>query len=228
MSLPGALAKLQKRGADLYLEAAQFFSENNLIRETWIEMSRDLERQAASLKSLPASFWGRLRADEATLGAALELCSAPQASPRWESRALTHCFTRTLDFEEPLILRTYVPLTRVLRTEWTDHALDFYIMVKAHVARLTRIIETFSADPSLTQRAAHLMQSFEREVQGPALPSHTRAESRPGVRPKVKPAHAQEQAGPRHSLTQRGKSLGKRSKPLVKKIEIPRRSARRG
>ncbi len=231
MSLPGALAKLQKKGTDTYLQAAQFFSENNLIRETWIEMSRDLERQAASLKSLPAAFWTRLKADEATLNAALELWSAPQASQPWESKALTHCLTRMLEFEEPLILRTYVPLIRVLRTEWTDRALDFYIMVKAHVARLTRIIEPFSGDPALTQRAANLMQVFEREVQVPAAPSHPRPDrsmNRPKAPARDKPAHDQESGRPLRSLAGRGKGLGKRSKPLVKKIEIPRRQARRG
>ncbi len=234
MSLLGALAKLQKRGSELYLQASQFFSENNLIRETWIEMSRDMEQQTASLKGLPGSFWSRSKLDETTLDAALELCSAPQVHKPWENEALRHCFSRTLDFEEPLILRTYVPLIRVLRTEWTDHALDFYIIVKAHVARLTRIVEPFSGDPVLTQRATHLMETFEREVQVPAMAAllHTRAQAKaaahPKVQPKEKQAHAHQASSSMRPLSGRAKTLAKRPKTLVKKIELPRRRARRG
>jgi hypothetical protein len=230
MSLHGALAKLQRRGAELYLEASQFFSENNLIRETWVEMARDMEQQAESLKNLPGPFWTRLKTDEATLNAALELSSAPHTAKPWESKALRHCFARTLDFEEPLILRTYVPVIRLLRTEWTDHALDFYIIVKAHITRLTRTIEPLSGDPILTQRALNLMAEFEREVQ---LPSHPVLQTRPKIaaRPKVsareKQPHAAESASPIRPLSERSKGLGKHPKPLVKKLELPRRRARR-
>jgi hypothetical protein len=226
MGLHGALAKLQKRGADLYLQASQFFSENNLIRETWVEMARDMDNQAASLKTLPAGFWTRLKEDEVTLTAALELCSSEDATRHWENKGLRHCFTRTLDFEEPLILQTYVPLIRVLRTEWTNRALDFYILVKAHVTRLTRIIEPISGDPALTRRALNLMETFEREVQIPA--AQQRNEGRNAAQkphPKGKQPHAHESASPLRPLSERSK--GKHAKPLVKKIELSRRRASR-
>ena len=154
-----------------------------------------MEQQAASLKSLPGSFWTTTengRGDPERRARAL-LGSA--ASPAMGKQGAPHCFARTLDFEEPIILRTYVPLIRLLRTEWTDHALDFYIIVKAHVARLTRIIEPLSGDPSLTQRAPNLSAEFEREVQRPLHPvlqARPKTAARPEGAPREKQPHAAE------------------------------------
>ncbi len=222
MSLAGALAKLQKKGVDLYIHISQFFSENSLIRASWVEMAGDLDRQAEGLKRLPGSFWNRLKADPGT-SAALELCANPDFGHKCDNRRLSYCFSHTLDFEEPLILRAYVPLIRVLRTEWTDQALEFYIMVKAHLARLTRLIEPFADDPVLIQRANDLLRRFEHEVQEPAVPQAALSKH---VAQKIAAARSKKKAVGERTAAH-GRSRHQRAKAIVKKLEIPRRRARR-
>jgi hypothetical protein len=233
MTSLGALVKLQKRGAELYVQVAQFFRENNLIHDTWMSMAQDLERQEASLRDLPSSFWVRMKTDEESLLRSIQQCAVPRpGSPAWAGRSLNECFARTLDFEEPLILRAYVPLIRTLRTDWTGHALDFYIIVKAHVARLYRIIQPTSGDSLLIQRAANLLATFEREVQLPVSVSPTtvsplrRSETLHGRQAKsAKPRH--ESASPLRPIRERKTRIAKRAKSLVKKLELPRRRVRR-
>ena len=221
MSLLGALAKIQKNGVDMYLQMSQRFGENALIRSEWVEMARDLERQTASLKSLPGAFWNSLKADQITLNAAAELCSKKDTS--CSDRSLHGCFATALDFEEPIILRTYVPLIKVLRTgSWTDRGLDFYILVKAHIARLTRFIEPFSGDPTTVQRAHNLLAQFEREVQQPSIPTASSQVKAAAKRPK-RARHA-EPSKPIHARVSRTKTAT-RPKRLVKKLSMPRRRA---
>jgi hypothetical protein len=224
MGLSSALAKLQKNGMDLYVQMSQFFGENSVVRAGWIEMARDLEQQAAALKILPGSFWTHLKPDEATLKAALELCSSENVRSSGD-RSLSGCFAAALGFEEPLILKTYVPLIRVLRTEsLTERGLDFYILVKAHVARLTRLIEPYSADPALVQRVHDLLETFEREVQRPPVPvgaHQVKGAAKRSKRPRHEPSTRI------HVRTAQRPQKVARPKRLVKKLGLSRRQAQR-
>jgi hypothetical protein len=237
MSLKGAFAKVQNAGEQFYLKLAQLFEENPLIRESWAAMAQDMELQAAGLEGLPSRFWSTLKSDEEATLAAIRECPSPQTLDIKEDKSLHHCFICSLDIEEPLILRAYVPVIRLLRTEWSGHALDFYILVKSHLTRILRIIQPFSIDPVLHQRVQELQQRFEFEVQRPALVKAVPKQR--DVRKKVgkisraaagaksrkgKPAvRAPKRALP---LAKRVQQIAKRSKPLVRKIEMTRRRAR--
>jgi len=230
MNLHGSITKLQSSGARLYVELAQYFKENNLIRDIWLEMARDKEQQVGSLKSLPRSFWSELRERADGLLAAVQSCLPLAECSKDEERSLHKCFTKTLNFEEPIILKVYAPLIRQLRTEWTDHALDFYIMVKAHVARLLRVVQSFSGDPVLVQRAATMLQYFEKEVQTPETPmvADIRKVSKKTVSKKARRGARKTQAEAASRplpLGTRTKSITAHSKPLS--IELHRRRARR-
>src|SRR5207249_9011641 len=73
------------------------------------------------------------------------------------------------------ILFPYTTLFRS-RKEWTDQALDFYILVNAHLTRLARLIGSTSGDPVLIKRCSDLVLQFERATQVP--------QSEPSVTPK--------------------------------------------
>lgn len=236
MNLHGSISKLQNSGARLYVEVAQCFKENNLIRDIWLEMAHDKEQQVASLRSLPRSFWIELKKQEDGLLEATQSCLQFAERSKDEERSLKKCFTETLEFEEPIILKVYAPLIRQLRTEWTDHALDFYIMIKAHVARLLRVVQSFSGDPILVQRASTLLQNFEKEVQAPEVPpvpvvlstsrkAASRKHGQDAHRAPTRKAQAHA-AGRSLSLGKRTKSVTPRAKPFVKNIELRRRRAR--
>jgi hypothetical protein len=238
MSLKGAFARVQKAGSQFYLKLAEFFEENALIRETWVAMAQDVEQQAASLEVLPKRFWIAFKKNEEALLVAVRSCAALEAIDKKDDRSLHACFARTLNLEEPLILNTYVPLIRLLRTEWFDHGLDFYVMVKSHVARITRIIQPFSVDPILLQRVQNLQQRFELEVQAPIIPAAPPKKkllrkqkvhaSRSAAARKPRKAMAASRAA-KHplSLRKRVPALAKRAKPMVAKLDIARRRARR-
>ncbi len=236
MNLQGSIANLQNSSARLYVEIAQCFKENSLIRDIWLEMARDKEQQGASLKSLPPQFWSACKKREEGLSEALQSCRPLTQCSGSEEHSLRQCITKTLEFEEPVILKVYAPLIRQLRTEWTDRALDFYIMVKAHVARLLRVVLSFSGDPILVQRAGNLLQSFEKEVQTPAsreVPAKNAAlkklplKKHPEQSRKASSRNAQLQAQSRSMVKgKRAQSAPPRSKPLVKNIELRRRRAR--
>ena len=236
MSLHGSIAKLQSGGARLYLAIAQCFEENNLIRDIWLDMARGKEQQTASLDSLPPSFWRKLGEQEEALTEAIKSCLplAGCSSPDAEDHGLKKCLTKTLDFEEPGILKVYAPLIRQLRTEWTDRALDLYIMIKAHVAKLLRVIQSFSGDPALLQRAGALLREFEKEVQvsdpsvivAGASPRHKVAAQR-HAKETVKDSRRVAKAKPpsrSRSLIKRAKSISPRAKPLMKNVEVRRRA----
>lgn len=237
MSLKGAFAKVQKSGGEFYLKLAQLFEENPLIREAWAAMAHDMELQAASLEGLPWRFWSMLRSDEEATLAAIHECPSPKAIEIKEDRSLHHCFVCSLDIEEPLILRAYVPIIRLLRTEWSDRALDFYIMVKSHMARILRIIQPFSIDPVLLQRVQNLQQRFEFEVQSPVVmevaPMQKAARKKPRAASKAKTGAPSRKgkAAARSAkrallLAKRAQQIAKRGKPMVRKLEIAPRRAR--
>lgn len=243
MNLWGPLKKLQKRCSSLYLLLAQRFSTNSLIRDSWATMAQDLDQQAASLRALRPSFWKQLKKQEKGL-----LTAIKQVSSQFEKDRLDHpsewslhdCLARTLDFEEPIILQIYAPLIYRLRTQWTERDLGFYVLVNAHVTRLTRLVQPFSGDPTLTQRSIDLLLRFEREVQRPQpepaakkkkakkKARRSRQPARPALKRARKAAVRLRMLAKRpRPLVKRAKVLAKRSKPLVKNIKLARRRARR-
>ncbi len=238
MSLKGAFAKIQNSGGQFYLKLAQSFNENPLIRDTWAAMAQDLELQAASLNRLQPRLWKMLRTEEEALLALLKDRSILQSLGNNEDRSLHSCFTHSLDFEEPLILGAYVRLIRLLRTEMSDQAIDFYIIVKSHIARISRMIQPFSVDPTLLQRAQNLQQHFEFGVQSPPAKQaeaqkqvqhkKKRKLSRAPETRKSRNTRVESRAAKRtHPLSERVQRIAKRAKPLVRKMEIQRRRVRR-
>ncbi len=234
MSLKAALARVQHTGGHFYLKVAETFSENPLMREAWITLSQDMELQAKSLEGMPSGFWKVLKPEEqAHLGVVKE-CSLGQLTETKEDRSLHNGLVRSLNLEEPLILRAYVPLIRLLRTEWSDRALDFYIIVRSHVTRISRMVQLFSIDPALLQRVQNLQQQFDYEVQ--TQPAQELALKRELSRKKnFSPARTHAVRKPKKArssklqlpLSERVQRIAKRAKPLVGKIEMTRRRARR-
>ena len=238
MNLRGSLVKLQRCGANFYSELARNFHENLLIREAWVTLSQDLEQHYSSLRTLPPSFWKHLKPEETSLREGVTGCSALKGVGEQRDTSLHGCCVSTLAFEEPLSLGVYAPLVRAIRKEQTQRALDFYILVKAHITRLTRTIQLFSGDPLLIRRSMLLLESFEKEVQGPAVPlmkPRKRAKKKSSVRKSQRISItrrirrrlriARAIRAPR-VLGKRAKALAKRAKPLVGKIKIGRRRAR--
>ena len=56
-----------------------------------------------------------------------------------------------------------------MRKNWTGQALNFYIMVKAHIVGIKRVAEAFSGDPMVMRHATLLFQRFEKEIQEPEV-----------------------------------------------------------
>ncbi len=237
MNLRGSIARLQNSGTRFYVAIAQCFSENRLVRDVWLEMAHDEEQQAASLRSLPQGFWSELRHREQGVLEALQACLPVCRSSTHDDHSLQKCLAKTLEFEEPVILKVYSPLIRQLRTEWTNQALDFYIMVKAHLARLLRVIQLFAGDPLLVQRVELLLQNFEKEVQKPESPPVTGQTL--ALRRATQGRHAEKarKISARKAqvlkknrplpLAKRAKTIQPRSKSLVKNLELRRRRVRR-
>jgi len=246
MNLHGSIKDFQNKIVQLYLKLEHRFSENGLIRELWSGMANDVSLQIRSLNALPPSFWNQLKKDQS-----LQLITAAEGASRQdieikEDQSLMDCFNMALCLEEPAILRVYAPLIRRLRENPSAPALDFYIVVKAHLARIMRVTQSFSGNPAVVQRANSLLQAFEKEVQEPhikiarpemkkAIPGHSKI-----AKPETKKAlagHSAKHAVPvqkqrKTSVTARpsakpAKILHRHPKPLVKKASIARRRARR-
>jgi hypothetical protein len=239
MNLRGSLARLQKSSARFYLVLAQLFESNQLIREIWLALAQDMEQQAESLKTLPPLFWRKLGEQKKEVISAIRSCVGMEAARFQEDRSLHHCFTHALDIEEALVLKAYVPLVRHLRATRFDSTLDFYIMMKAHMARLPRIIQAFSGDPALVQRVLNLQLRFEEQVQSPwedMLPpiaakrkkSAARIPSDASLVRKSRRKPVSSRSGERPlPVGKPGRGLRKQAKSLTAKIEmIPRRARR--
>ncbi len=231
MSLRASIEKLQNIGSRLYSELSHRFSENALVREAWSAMSLDLEQQAGSLQAVAATYWRQLKPQEDAQTSAVQ--STFRVPESIENKSLLDAITLSLDLEEPIILRFYVPLIRLLRANEASRELDFYILVKAHVTRLQRIVHSFSGDPILSRRSDTLMETFEKEVQAPTVaPTAVRAASRatpmkskrPGEARKARAAERARQPRPRGKHS---RIVPKRAKPMVKKIGIRRNRAHR-
>ncbi len=221
MGLLGSITKVQNLGMQFYTELAQAFSANNLIRETWTCMAQDLQQQIAGLQDLPHSFWAHIKDEEDALHEAVRTCSDANEADSGQPRTLAGSLSRSLDFEEPLILKVYVPLIRRLRSGGAGQVLDLYIMVKAHVSRLLQVVQSYSGDPASIQRVGALFQNFEKGVQVPEEPAqHTHVAARTAKKPrqvqhKLRPA--------RHKLPVAKRTIRKPRKPLIK---VTRRAQR--
>lgn len=230
MNLQGSITENQNAIYQLYLKLEQHFTENILIRELWSSMAQDVLQQISSLKNLPVSFWAQQKKNPERLPEPIHQARSSQTIDKVEVLSLKLCFSLALDYEEPTILKVYVPIIRNLRKNWTNASLDFYILVKAHLARIVRVTEYFSGDPILVQRANLLLQGFEKEVQEPeisiilpdkkSITPHAEQKRKPESKNK-KPLKV-----PR-PLAKHATAPHSRTKPLAKKVELPRRRARR-
>ena len=233
MNLQDAITGLQDTVIQLYLQLEKRFKENQIIHDLWTAMAHDVTQQKSSMSAFPPSFWHKLKEDmDGTLGEISE-STMRQVVDNKGNQSLKSCLEHALSLEEPTILRIYVPIIRKLRDNWTDKALDFYIMVKAHLARITRVTQSFAGDPVIIQRANLLLQRFEKEVQEPQIVMEP-----PKLR-KAHPVHAVQPSREKHAakpakktvskpaLAKHAQSHHKRTKPLVEKINLPRRRVRR-
>lgn len=232
MNLNASITELQNLGVRKYLNISQCFRENNVIRELWSAMAHDVSQQIVSLHALPSSFWHRLKKDQDGLLGAISSISPSENVEKTQDQSLRTFFQLALDYEEPTILKVYVPLIRNLRSNWTDQALDFYIMVKSHLARISRVTQAFSGDPLIIQRSSLLLQNFEKEVQVPQVlhkTSHPEKKVQAGRPARAKKIKEKRQAilTRLHPLAKRAKVLSSRAKPMVDKISLHRRRARR-
>jgi hypothetical protein len=233
MNLHGSITELQNAIVQLYHNLQQRFTENRMISELWSAMAHDISQQVSSLNELPSSFWSRLKNEQAGLADAIGSSAHPQISEKVADRPLRKCIELSLSIEEPIILKVYVPIISSLRENQANQSLDFYIMVKAHLARITRVTQSFSGDPLVIQRSNLLLQSFEKEVQEPqATAVHKIAAavhnpiSAPKAKHETKPART-EAKRISHPLANRSLSRPGRMKSIVDKVEIRRRRARR-
>jgi hypothetical protein len=234
MSLQGSISDLQKTLEKLYLQLEQRFNENQIIRNLWTTMAHDIVQQKHSMSLIPNSFWNKLKDGKEGFPESVSAILRQNIDNKVDS-SLQSCFDHALFFEEPIVSKVYVPVIRKLREDWTNQALDFYIMVKSHLARIARVTQAFAGDPETIRRSSLLLQNFEKEVQEPKVvalkPAASKASSKkPDRSQKTKPApKLKKKALPKlaKSLSKRGKSHRPATKPLVKKISLPRRRARR-
>jgi hypothetical protein len=111
-------------------------------------------------------------------------------------------------------------------------ALDFYVMVKAHITRVAQSVQLFSGDPALGQRCALLLQNFEKEVQEPVAiperrPKRRANKSVPATRHARKTAVRKMRPVVKKEPVRSRVKIAKRAKPLVQKIKLAPRRARR-
>ncbi len=153
--------------------------------------------------------------------------------------SLEQCFAMILELEEPIILKVYPPILQALRAHWSDRAMNFYVMVRAHASNLASLIGPFCGDPNLLQRSNGLIQKFEQELQRQQVieragPAPVRRSSRKAVRGKkssISGARKTSKARPPKRQKVRVRSarprvLSKSSKPLVRNLKLARRRAR--
>jgi hypothetical protein len=231
MNLHGSIKELQNTIVQLYLKSEHRFSENSLIRDLWSTMAHDVSLQVSSMNELPHSFWSQLKQDKDGLSVEAAEGIRHQHIENEEDPSLKRCIERALQLEEPTIQKIYIPLIRKLRENLTGPALDFYIMVKAHLARIVRVTESFSGDPVIIQRANLLLQNFEKEVQEPPhIPVVAHAKKKvhvPHPSESKEPAKKSRKAAKQTGALKKRAILRAHPKHLVKKVSLSRRRARR-
>jgi hypothetical protein len=232
MSLQGSISDLQEKLEKFYLELEHRFNENQIIRDLWSAMAHDIAQQKRSMTMLPHSFWNKLKEEQNGFAKSISAILIQNIDNK-EDQSLKNCFGRALLFEEPTISKIYVPIIRKLRENWTDRALDFYIMVKAHLARITRVTLAFAGDPVIIQRSSSLLQHFEKEVQEPQVTAKAPAHKGFAAQPiqheerRVEKPKKNARTKPAPALAKRAQSRRTRTKPLAKKINLQRRRVRR-
>jgi hypothetical protein len=229
MNLHGSITELQKSIVGLYLKLEQRFTENRVISELWGTMASDVSQQVNSLNGLSAHFWNELKKKRAFSEAVSGI--GTRISDDSENCSLQGCFEMALSLEEPVILKIYGPILRNLRENWSEQALDFYIVVKAHLARITRVMQAYSGDPLTLQRSNLLLQQFEKGVQAPqavVAEKTSRKEPVRGRKPEPKSRKISKRNRPlTQHVTKHAKARRERRKPLVEKMSLRRRRARR-
>jgi hypothetical protein len=240
MNLHGSITEVLNTLVQLYLKFEKRFNENALIRDLWSGMAHDVLQQIAGLKSLPSSFWLQLNKDqngqmETDIGSArLQITEKP------EDLSLKQCFETAIRFEEPTVLKIYIPIIRSLRKKGMNTALDFYIIVKAHLARITRVTESFSGDPIAIQRSNLLQQNFEKEVQKPqelVKPAEKENKMQQAVQPAPMPEKTSKKASKKQASKKPSSEIAailakhatihqSRTKSLVKNVGLQRKSSR--
>ncbi|NWG14177.1 MAG: hypothetical protein HXY20_11650 [Acidobacteria bacterium] len=229
MNLRGSLSKLLKNGSIFYREKAQQFDHNPVIREAWSLLAQDMDLQTSGLKGLPASFWREIQVLHPELMNEVRSCLASVPGKNKDGAAsLQDVLNRSLSCEEPIILRVFVPVIRKLRASGTGHALDFYVIVKAHVTHLNELVRAYCGDPLSIQRAGALLESFEKEVQRPEIvqaeaPRKSSRSARGAGRPRRKATTRPLKPSRKRAAT-RIRSI---SKPMMRKIRLTSRRVRR-
>jgi hypothetical protein len=228
MNLQGSIIEHQNSISQVYRKIEERFLENSIIRELWNNMAMDISKQISSLKSLPPSFWNQFKKNQDSQLESLNGILGQQSPEIAGDLSLKDGLTLTLQIEETIILNIYAPIIRNLRGNWTKTALDFYIIVKAHVARIVRVIESFSGDSVLIQRAHVLFHQFEKEAQErsiiPLVKKPVVAPATQESKPKEKP---QKPSKTTSSITKPTPDTHHRAKPVIKKAEPARKRAQR-
>jgi hypothetical protein len=234
MNLHGSISELQHAVVQLYHKLEQRFIENKMISELWGAMAHDISHHISSLDALAPSFWNRLKQEADGLTETLTSGHRAHISDEAMDRSLTECLELSLLIEEPIILKTYVPIIRSLRENQANQSLDFYIMVKAHLARITRVTQAYSGDPLIIKKSNLLLQNFEKEVQEPQITVvlktvnsvHHIVPKPRSEKQELKPSRTASKRKA-HPLAKRALNRPGRVKPLVDKVDMRGRRARR-
>jgi hypothetical protein len=230
MNLQGSIIEHQNSISQIYRKIEDRFLENSIIRAHWNNMALDISKQITSLKSLPPSFWNQFKKNQDSQFETINNIFDKQSHDIKEDMPLKVCLSLTLQIEETIIINIYAPIIRNLRGNWTKTALDFYIIVKAHVARIVSVIESFSGDSVLTQRAHVLLHKFEKEAQERAISAAPTAKKTPiphtihDNKPKENPQKPTKSSS---SIAKHAPNSHNRAKPIAKKVEPARKRAQR-
>ena len=187
MNLLGTIVEHQNSLLRLYRKLEERFEENGVIQSFWHGMAGDVSSQIQSLKSLPSSLWNQFKNDaDNSFESAVKTVKDVSTPPADIANiSLRDCFEISLQMAEPAILKIYARVIRMLRKNPTMPALNFYILLKAHVTRLVRTTESFAGDPLLIRRAQLLLAGMEKEVREPALEIKTPALARTVLQSKA-------------------------------------------
>ena len=236
MSLYGSIKEVQSTTEKFYLELEQRFNGNKLISELWSQMAQDVAQQIVNLRDLPKSFWPHLNKDQDRLLETIKKEINPQNIENTADLSLSDCIGIAIRSEETIILKIYVPIIRNLRRNWTGHALDFYIMVKAHIVRIKRVAEAFSGDPDVMQHSALLFQGFKKEIQEPevevvlkkkpARKSSSRGEKAGKPKPKKQPESKKAESKPKKPNQKNSRSRRVKPKIEPKTKSMPKKSTK--
>ena len=184
MKLLNSIVEHQNSLLQLYLKLEQRFEENSVIRALWRDTADDVSLQIRTLQSLPPSFWNQFK-NVPDDGFELIVKNAPSPPVDVADISLRDGFEISLRLAEPVVLKIYARVIRLLRKNSTLPALDFYIMVKTYVTRMARTTGSFAGDPKLTNRAQLLVAGLDKEARE-SVPA-TRTPSTPQPKKSTSP-----------------------------------------